>query len=114
MEAIRENEVVIARHEERIELLRREVVGRGFEWDSLEGGKEDEGMLNGDGGGDVEMGDGAGGNAGGGEVSRVVAAGSERMANGRAGRLGDEELARRLRERMEEVEEDEEDHGVHL
>lgn len=114
MEAIRENEVVIARHEERIELLRREVVGRGFRWDGLEGGKEEgEGVLNGDGEGDVdvEMGEGAGVDAGGGEVSRGVGGVSEEMTNGRGGRLGDEELARRLRERMEE---DGDEDGVHL
>lgn len=114
MEAIRENEEVIARHEERIELLRREVVGRGFRWDGLEGGKEEgEGVLNGEGEGDVdvEMGESAGVDAGGGEVSRGVGGVSEEMTSGRGGRLGDEELARRLRERMEE---DGDEDGVHL
>lgn len=116
MEAIRENEEVIARHEERIGLLRQEVVGRGFRWDSLEGGKEEEeGVLNGDGAGDVdgdvEMGEGARVDVGAGEVSRGVGGVEEGTTGGRGGRWGDEELARRLRERMEE---DEDGDGVHL
>jgi len=87
--AIAENEEVMRRMEERVGMLRGEVEGRGYLWDGGAGvGREEHGE--------------GGGREG---VERV---------DGRAGtggRLGDEELARRLRERMEEEEEGD---GVHL
>lgn len=42
--AISENKEVIARYEERIELLRKEVEGRGFRWDE-EWGRGGEGQM---------------------------------------------------------------------
>lgn len=122
IEAIRENEEVIARHEERIELLRREVEERGVSWDNFEAVKNGEGPVNNGGEGainggerngdrDIETGEG-GEEDGGQQHGRVIVGGVEGAVNARVGgRLGDEELARRLRERMDA---DEENDGVHL
>lgn len=96
-EAIEENRQVIGSMEERIELLKREVEGRGFLW---EGEKEDKDgdsrMINGE---DVRT------------QGRADVNGSTAPERNRG--LGDEELARRLRERME-AENDGEDEGLHL
>lgn len=89
----------MARMEERIGLLKREVEGRGFLWDrdtGDKGGDGDSEMMN---GGEVGSGD------------HVVVNGAA-VLEGRRG-LGDEELARRLRERME-ADNEEEDEGLHL
>ncbi|MCJ1383252.1 hypothetical protein MMC17_006890 [Xylographa soralifera] len=101
-EAIRENEEVIRRMRDRIALLKAEVEGRGFLWDNgatdingKEPGEEDVDMVNGD--------------ATSGAGSRGVNGRVERAGRG-GGSLGDEELARRLRERMEVDEEE----GLHL
>jgi hypothetical protein len=105
IEAIQENNEVMKRNEERIELLKKEIEGRGFKWD--EGVK----LVNGEGGrddGDVDMGDGEEE-----EDNDDGAEGVGRAGEGaRGGRLGDEELARRLRERM--AEDQDSDDGVHL
>lgn len=101
-DAITENDEVIRRMKERIECLKREVEGRGFRWG------EDEGNLgNGDAGkvdGEAINGHGEGEQA---QTNGARSGDTER----RGGRLGDEELARRLRERMEE---DGEEDGLHL
>ncbi|MCJ1478620.1 hypothetical protein MMC13_007301 [Lambiella insularis] len=101
-EAIRENEEVVERMLMRIELLRAEVVGRGFLWG--EGSRDGEGK---------EMGEEDGGVNGGAELLRGVRAAVNGASGGRqgGGTLGDEELARRLRERMEEGDDGE---GLHL
>ncbi|MCJ1300845.1 hypothetical protein MMC08_003644 [Hypocenomyce scalaris] len=101
-DAIAENEEVIGRMKERIECLKREVEGRGFVWGEEEGKEGVEGAENvngaaADGHGEVEQG----------QVNGERAGDTER----RGGTLGDEELARRLRERIEE---DGEENGVHL
>ena len=96
-QAIEENESVILSMEERIDLLRKEVEARGFLWDH---GKMEE-----NGSGDVEMADG------GSSEGDVVNGHGGAQTNGVA-RLSDEELARRLREKMEEDEA--EDAGLHL
>ncbi|MCJ1399916.1 hypothetical protein MMC11_003119 [Xylographa trunciseda] len=101
-DAIRENEEVMTRMRERIVLLKTEVEGRGFLWDhgatdinGKEPGEEDLDTANGD----------------------VTSEAGNQGVNGRLGRVGrgggslsDEELARRLRERMEVDEEE----GLHL
>ncbi|MCJ1287860.1 hypothetical protein MMC26_007212 [Xylographa opegraphella] len=104
-EAIRENEDVMKRMRERIVLLQAEVEGRGFLWDNgptdidgKEPGEEDVDMVNG----------GADSGAAGHETSGRPE-GSEGSGGG-GGSLSDEELARRLRERMEGDEEE----GLHL
>lgn len=117
-EAIDENEETIMRMEERIALLKKEVEGRGFAWG-------DEGV----GGGDEaneKTGDKLNGNTneqlninGQGEVEQAISRSGESLRSvqnvrGEGGRLGDEELARRLRERMAEDMMDEDDDGLHL
>jgi len=99
-DAIEENEVVIKRMEERILLLKWEVEGRGFKWVEDEPEKED-GQSNGH------------------EETRAMSRATSTITNTEprprpsGGSLGDEELARRLREQMEE-DEDMDDDGVHL
>ena len=87
---------------ERIECLRREVEARGFRWGEDEEREEEQDAEHVNG----EAIDGQGES----EQARTNGARSGDTER-RGGRLRDEELARRLRERMEE--EDEED-GVHL
>ena len=100
-QAIDENRGVISSMEERIELLRKEVEARGYLW-----GREEHGKVEENGEGEVEMTDG-----------HMDAAASEATTNGHGNAqvtvgLDDEELARRLRERLEE--DDEEGDGLHL
>lgn len=98
-DAIEDNLVVIQRMEERIVLLKGEVEARGFKW-AEEGSRP----------GSVE----SIGHASGEEV-RVASLRTHREASTRpyGSRLGDEELARRLREQMEDIDENEVQ-GVHL
>ncbi|MCJ1364588.1 hypothetical protein MMC16_003701 [Acarospora aff. strigata] len=105
VDAIRENEEVLVRLRERIELLRREVERRGFRWDDAE--VEEKGDKNGD--AVIVNGDGRQGQG----VSRLDEAQGSRAVNGGrpGGSLTDEELARRLRDQMDQ---NEEDGGLHL
>lgn len=103
-EAITENVEVIGRMEERIRLLKAEVEGRGAKWDEdadvgTNGKKEEEG---GDEDEDDEMEEVNG------HVETNGTGTTERP------RLTDEELARRLRERMDEDMGDDDNDGVHL
>jgi uncharacterized small protein (DUF1192 family) len=103
-DAIQENEEVLVRLRERIALLRREVERRGYRWDDAE--VEDKEDVRGD------AGAGGGEALGHGEAS--ANGGPERGAmngGGRGGSLTDEELGRRLREQMEQ---DEEEDGLHI
>ena len=98
-DAVRENREVVRRMEERVLLLKREVEKRGYIWGEDEG-KE----ANSD--GDTEMSD----------VERQTLGGAEENRQGAhpsVGRLGDEELSRRLREPMQERGQEDDD-GVHL
>lgn len=98
-DAIEDNLVVIQRMKERIVLLKGEVEGRGFKW-AEEGSRPE----------NVE----SKGHASGEEV-RVASweSHSESSTRPYGRRLGDEELARRLREQLEESNENEAQ-GVHL
>ncbi|KAF2171490.1 hypothetical protein M409DRAFT_18607 [Zasmidium cellare ATCC 36951] len=87
VDAIRENDEVVRRFEERVGLCREEAERRGLGW-SLHGADE-EGVTNGEG---------------------VNGSGS---GNG-SGRLSDEELRRRLEAQMVQEEEGEEEDGVYL
>ena len=96
VDAIRENEEVIARIEDRVALLRNEVEVRGFLWSETgESVKADASVTNGD----------AGEHQGVQWPARTEGVPS-------SGRLTDAELAQRLREQMEDVGDD--DDGVHL
>ncbi|KAI9839862.1 MAG: hypothetical protein M1819_000054 [Sarea resinae] len=104
LDAVRENEEVIQRMVGRIALLRREVEKRGFRWDDAE--VEEKESRN----GDIEMANGVADESGEGRASQTQQpreGGPERRPGGS---LTDEELARRLREQMDEDGED----GVHL
>lgn len=94
---------MLCRMEERVGLLKGEVEGRGYLWDGGGGVRFEEGRV----GGAVGEVEGVNGNGEGRELvdGRAGAGAGEE----RGGRLGDEELARRLRERMEE-----DGDGVHL
>jgi len=96
--AVKENRDVIGRMKERVFLLRKEVERRGYHW-----GEDEVGEANGN---DAEMRD----------AEEEAAFGADECREGAhpaGGRIGDEELARRLREQMEEDRQEEED-GVHL
>ena len=100
-EAIQENIVVMQRLEGRIQMLKQEVEGRGFKWAEDEQKKSNVGM-NGNG---IASGH-----------PETMSAGPSRVGQGArstGGSLDDEELIRRIRERMGEDEEIQED-GVHL
>ena len=99
-DAIQENLVVIQRMNKRILLLKGEVEGRGFKW-AEEGPRP--GNIDSNGHASVE------------EV-RVASRVTHRRPSTRpsGGRLGDEELARRFREHMEEADGSEAQDGVHL
>ncbi|MCJ1457130.1 hypothetical protein MMC28_007497 [Mycoblastus sanguinarius] len=99
-EAIQENEVVIQRMEERVRLLKQEVEGRGFQWgeDELE---ISEIYMNGH---TNDIGE---------SEATLAQPDTEQRTGSTGGRLGDEELARRLADQMED-EDDANDDGVHL
>ncbi len=104
-DAIRENREVLARLHERIDLLRREVERRGFRWDDAEVEEKEErdgetGMVNGD-----------SGHVNGGATVNETANGGAVHGGRQGGSLSDDELARRLREQMEQ---DHDMEGVHL
>jgi hypothetical protein len=94
-EAIAENDVVISRTQERIQLCKAEVEGRGLVWT----GHADKSEVNGDADGVVNGDAAQGGDATAGNSSRAS-----------SGRLTDEELRRQLESQLE----DDGDDGVHL
>ena len=100
VDAVQENLVVIQRMKERILLLKGEVEGRGFKW-AEEGPRP--GNIDSTGHASVE------------EV-RMASRVTHRRPSTRpsGGRIEDEELARRLREQMEEADDSEAQDGVHL
>jgi len=110
-EAIAENEVVMVRFRERVELLKAEVEKRGMPWvswdeEAISGGGNRDKMVNGD--ADVEMtnGDGRG------EAHVVVSGEASRNGSAAApsGSLSDEALQRRMMQQME----DDDEGGLHL
>ena len=98
IDAIQENLVVIQRMEERILLLKGEVEGRGFRWGE-EGSRPE--SVESDRHASVE------------EV-RVASQASHRSIRLSGGGLGGEELCRRVREQMEEADDNETQNGMHL
>ena len=132
IDAIKENELVIARMQERIALLKAEVEGRGSSWLEFQSAEEvqsgEERLVNGT-GEDVEM-EGQRSNAWSdgtfqtgrivnGEISMDGAGAVNGTVSGAAsntgGRLDDEALRRAMEERMRALaEEGDEDEGMHL
>ncbi|KAF2484290.1 hypothetical protein BDY17DRAFT_323158 [Neohortaea acidophila] len=98
-EAMFENLTVIGRMNERVRLLKEEVERRGYLWGEEVGG--DEKVVNGL---------ATAGAAVNGAPPPTVNGGSVRQS----GRLTDEELRRRMEERMADVDDGEDDDGVHL
>ncbi|KAL5313959.1 hypothetical protein ACEPPN_018383 [Leptodophora sp. 'Broadleaf-Isolate-01'] len=144
VEAIKENEVVIARQVERIALLRAEVEGRGGRWEEFQSKEEIEGVGNGTGTGIGTVEEGGQGQ---GEAEAEGALAGERssawtdgtfqtgrIVNGEVrmdgdvqtngavngtssttgGRLDDEALRRAMEERMRALAEEGDDEGMHL
>jgi len=133
IDAIKENEIVITRMQERIRLLKAEVEGRGSSWLEFQSAEElkdgEERLVNGTGGsdGDVEMegqersdawtdGTFQTGRIVNGEVRMDGTSGVNGATNGASNntsrRLDDEALRRAMEERMAEEVDDEE--GMHL
>ncbi len=114
VDAIRENKEVMVRMMERIGILRHEVEGRGFRWaePEMESGVGGVDVLNGgnDDGEEEEEEEESPAQETNGAVSRGLTAESGRRSTG--GRIGDEELRRRLEERLNEEEDGEEENGV--
>lgn len=102
-DAIKENEGVVASMEARIALLKNEVESRGFRW-----GEDQPATANGDSGDQMDH-DHVDAN----EPPASQPHRPAQVARTQGGSLGDEELARRLREQMSEDMEDGDD-GVHL
>lgn len=132
-DAIRENEQVLERMEERIRLIRAEVEGRGASWTEFQSKEEaDEmarrgremGQLNGHLEGDEDVPAESAGASGerthpawsdGTFQAGTTRNGELQMDQHAGGRLTDEELRRQMEERMREMEvDDEEDEGMHL
>lgn len=115
VDAIDENKETMLRMEERILLLKREVEKRGFKWGEDIDLRSDDVQNRTDGyaegGMDVENGEGSAQS-----IMRDTSARQRERSS--SGPTGDEESARRLRERTEEDEEDEEGerncNGIHL
>jgi hypothetical protein len=135
IEAIKENEIVIARMQERIALLKAEVEGRGSSWLEFQSAEElqegDERLVNGIGesDGDVEMegqersdawrdGTFQTGRVVNGEVMMDGDSGVNGATNGTTntgGRLDDEALRRAMEERMRALaNEGDDEEGMHL
>lgn len=149
VEAIQENEVVIARMNERISLLKVEVERRGISWREFEGPEEraeregDKTEVNGAPAGDdddemmLESGNANGasghivngveerhaawtdgtftvGTIGGPSAAPEGAGAASRSSGQQGGRLGDEELRRRMEETMRAALGDDDDEGMHL
>jgi hypothetical protein len=114
-DAIHENEIVIQRFQDRIQMLREEVEGRGMRWvEDTEGEWEGKPAQNGD-AMELEPGEEVRNGTNG---PNIVAAGANGQSTEqqRSGRLTDEELRLLLAARMGEPDgdEDEEEGGLHL
>ncbi len=110
-EAIAENEVVVERMHGRLDMLRREVEGRGMMWVDENGMERSGGTVNGDPGvNDRGATNGNGGVQGG--LNNELDRGQEESS--RSGRLTDQELARRIRQQMGEDEDEDDEGGMHL
>lgn len=122
IDAIRENEAVIERMQERIALIRTEVENRGLSWDEFKGKVEEEKkeeaaeQTNGDNHqttAATTTTNGVNGEARDGQQQHPAWSDGT-FTTGTIRGLGDEELLRRLQERMPELQDDDEEGGMHL
>jgi hypothetical protein len=135
IDAIKENEIVIARMQERIALLKAEVEGRGSSWLEFQSAEElqdgEERLINGTGESDGDMetegqersdawtdGTFQTGRMVNGEVrmdgDSEVNGATNRAARDTGGRLDDEALRRAIEERMRALAEGDDEEGMHL
>jgi hypothetical protein len=122
IDAIRENEAVIERMQERIALIRAEVEDRGLSWDEFKGkvdeDKTDEAaQTNGDASHAAAAAatNGVNGTAQAQDVQQQHPAWSDgTFTTGTIRGLSDEELLRQLQERMPELQDEGEEGGMHL
>jgi hypothetical protein len=119
IDAIKENEAVIERMQQRIEFIKTEVEARGLSWNEFKGKTEDESKeyetsrANGEPQTTVNGTNGVNGHAPTSENGQHAAWSDGTFTTGTIRGLGDEELMRRLQERMPELQDDDED-GMHL
>lgn len=109
-DAIRENEETMMRMEERVLLLRREVERRGFQWgeDADMRSANTQTRISREKEGKMETEESTGFSQ---PANGVTSSEQQPSSTGRT--MGNEEMARRLRQRLDEREEDEEN-GIHL
>ncbi|KAK6197245.1 hypothetical protein LQW54_010763 [Pestalotiopsis sp. IQ-011] len=125
VDAIKENEAVIERMQHRIQLIRAEVEDRGLSWDEFKGKTEEDKKDDTAAPADTQT--QAQAQVNGGTTNGVNGQTSTTTANGQhsawtdgtftAGTirgLGDEELLRRLQERLPEMQDDDDEGGMHL
>ncbi|KAH6648345.1 hypothetical protein BKA67DRAFT_661328 [Truncatella angustata] len=121
VDAIKENEAVIERMQQRIELIKSEVEDRGLSWDEFKGKTEEDkkedpqhSQVNGETQTTTNGTNGVNGHAPTSENGQHPAWADGTFTTGTIGGLGDEELMRRLQERMPELQDDDEEEGMHL
>ncbi|KAF7541011.1 hypothetical protein G7054_g910 [Neopestalotiopsis clavispora] len=125
IDAIKENEAVIERMQHRIELIRAEVEDRGLSWNEFKGKTDDEKKK--EEGSDTQASSEAqahapvnGTNGVNGQAASTTENGQHSawtdgtFTTGTIRGLGDEELLRRLQERLPEMQDDDEEGGMHL
>ncbi|ETS86419.1 hypothetical protein PFICI_00247 [Pestalotiopsis fici W106-1] len=123
IDAIKENEAVIERMQHRIELIRAEVEDRGLSWNEFKGKTDDDKKEGSDTQGSEEAQAHAtvnGTNGVNGQTSSAAENGQHSawtdgtFTTGTIRGLGDEELLRRLQERLPEMQDDDDEGGMHL
>ncbi|KAK9780866.1 hypothetical protein SCAR479_02052 [Seiridium cardinale] len=120
IDAIKENEAVIERMQQRIELIKKEVEERGLSWDEFKGKADDEKKdaeesgVNGEPQTSINGTNGVNGHAPTAANGQHAAWSDGTFTTGTIRGLDDEELMRQLQERMSELQDDDEEGGMHL
>lgn len=120
LDAIKENKVVIERVQHRIELIKAEVEQRGLNWQEFKGKNDDDitdaeqSNVNGEAQPPVNGTNGPNDHAPAAVNGQHAAWSDGTFTTGTVRGLGDEELMRRLQERLPELQDDDEEGGIHL